>query len=160
MLSELAGAEGSILTEGRLAAPALHAARRVWALNSNRVSLRTFEVFPPSGFPPLRDRASCWLTYYSPTFEGFLAVNAMALCLVFLLAKRCGETAGADKVSTKLSAITAENKGLKDNLMKVYSMLQEKQQQPPQMATMPPPPARQIPVEKQAADEVDVKPYA
>tara|TARA_Y100000591_G_scaffold315648_1_gene323474 strand:+ start:4106 stop:4462 length:357 start_codon:yes stop_codon:yes gene_type:complete len=89
-----------------------------------------------------------------------LAVNAMALCLVFLLAKRCGETAGADKVSTKLSAITAENKGLKDNLMKVYSMLQEKQQQPPQMATMPPPPARQIPVEKQAADEVDVKPYA
>ena len=60
-----------------------------------------------------------------------LILISIAFPLVYILSKRCGENAAESSSAEKMNQMKMENKGLKDNLMKVYTMLQEQKKDAP-----------------------------
>ena len=102
-----------------------------------------------------------------------LAISVLMCLIVALLVKKSTEKVEFDRYSGRIRQVDQENKGLKDNLMKVYNMMQE-QQKPPKREDqplsaadkLPMPPPRTMPEgtsgsgHHQQESSEDSKPYA
>ena len=92
----------------------------------------------------------------SERFPYVLLISTLACLAVFLITKRQTQKAATVLADSKLKKMEIENKNLKDNLMKVYNMLNEKSKE-----TQPPPQPAFVPEQSGAKiEDLDSKPYA
>ena len=97
----------------------------------------------------------------SERFPYVIVLFTVASCAVMYLTKRTCTSRMSVASDSKIQRCNNENNKLKDNLMKVYQMLQE--QKKAESAAPPPPPPQETqapPTVEPRFEEMDSKPYA